>query len=117
MPVLAWSPLAAGFLANDGPSTPAGAHRARGVQDAIYRSRDNDEQLTRATDLAGRLGVTTVQVALAYVFNQPFDVFAITSTRHAAHFREAAETLPIRLSHEQLRWLTLEHDHLGMRAP
>jgi aryl-alcohol dehydrogenase-like predicted oxidoreductase len=113
VPVLAWSALAAGFLANDQPAAPGREKRTRGWQDAIYASHDNDERLARARDLAGRLGVATVRVALAYLFCQPFDVCAITSTRHAAHFRQGAEALQIQLSAEQLRWLALEHEREG----
>lgn len=82
-----WSPLGAGFFAG-------GAERA-GEDFRANHPRFSAENLARNTDrfaplrgLADTLGVTTAQLALAWILHQGPDVVPIPSTRTPAHLDE-----------------------------
>lgn len=93
LPVAAYSPNAGGYFATGG---------RRGKD---YDSPANRARLERAVELAGRLGCTAGQVALAYLMNQGFPVIPILGTKDAEHLREEVGACEITLSAEQVRWL------------
>jgi aryl-alcohol dehydrogenase-like predicted oxidoreductase len=95
LPVLAWSPLGRGFL-SETPGAFGGGH---------YGGPVNQAKKDRAVALAKRYDVTPTQVALAYLFSQPFPVFAVVaaSTVEKVHSNLAAATL--RLSAADVAWL------------
>jgi aryl-alcohol dehydrogenase-like predicted oxidoreductase len=97
--VLAWSSLSKGYF---GVSTMASAPRVgpRAYDVAVNRSR-----FDRVHELARKRGVSPAQVALAYVFAQRMETFAIVSTHSAARFREDAEALQLSLTTEEALWL------------
>jgi aryl-alcohol dehydrogenase-like predicted oxidoreductase len=89
--MLAWSSLATGFFAGrDAPHWDSAANRAR---------------RKRATELAGKLGVSTAAVALAYVLHQPDFVLPVVGTRSEAHLEEALSAGAIHLDAAELEWL------------
>ena len=94
LPVLAWSPLAQGFLATSAPGGPAN-----------YQSAQNLARKQRTIALAGKVGVAPSQIALAYLFNQPFPVFAIVATRRIENVRKNLAATSIQLSEADLTWL------------
>jgi aryl-alcohol dehydrogenase-like predicted oxidoreductase len=98
VPLLAWSSLAAGFFASPRAGKP---HRSP----AAYRAKDNEGRLHRAQDLAESKGVTVSQVALAYLLQQPLQVFPVVSTHRASRYRENAGALAVRLTPSELSWL------------
>jgi aryl-alcohol dehydrogenase-like predicted oxidoreductase len=88
---IAWAALAGGFFAGrDQPSWAAAA---------------NLERRTRAEELAGRLGVTTPAVALAYVLAQGPRVWAAVGTRSLAHLNELLAAPALELTPDDLVWL------------
>ena len=89
--VLAWSSLARGFFA--------------GCDDPDWDVRANRERRDRATQLAGRLGVSTPAVALAYVLNQPDHVMPVVGTLSEEHVDEALGAAEIELTPAELDWL------------
>jgi aryl-alcohol dehydrogenase-like predicted oxidoreductase len=89
--VLTWSSLATGFFA--GRDTPH------------WDSAGNRARRERAAELAGRLGVSTAAVALAYVLHQPDYVLPVVGTRSQAHLDEALGASTIRLDPAELAWL------------
>jgi aryl-alcohol dehydrogenase-like predicted oxidoreductase len=97
MPLFAWSAQARGFFAG---------HESESV-DRVYDNEDNRERRRRASALAGRLGCTANQVALAWVLRQPFPVYAVIGARTVGQLREAVGALEIELSGDDLRWLDL----------
>ncbi len=103
MPVLAWSPLGRGFFSMSGPD--AASLR-------VYGSAANFARKERAEELARRCGVTAAQVALAYLFHQPFPVFPIVSTTKPDSIRRSLEATTLALTDEESRWL-----ESGARSP
>lgn len=95
--LLAWTPSASGFFVPGTDLTADGFHP--------YRSAANLARRERAGELAARLGVTTNQVALAWVLGQPFAPVALIGTTSAAHLAEAIESTRIRLTDDESRWL------------
>jgi aryl-alcohol dehydrogenase-like predicted oxidoreductase len=97
LPLFAWSAQARGFFAG---------HDSESVA-RVYDNADNRERRARASELAGRLGCTANQVALAWVLAQTFPVYAVVGARTIAQLREAFGALEIELTEDDLRWLDL----------
>lgn len=107
MAIFAWSSLAGGFLsgafdrASDGGLPDEVAARAR----RAYGTDDNYGRLDRARKLAEVQGMTVPQVALAYAFSQPLNLFAIVGSESREEFAANAAALDLRLSDATLPWL------------
>ena len=109
MPVFSWSSLAQGFfsglltrenineMANE--MTQGCAH--------VYGYEENFARLERATELASERGKTVAQIALAYLFNQPLNVYTVSGSRSVEEGRLNREAMEIRLTQEELDWLDL----------
>jgi aryl-alcohol dehydrogenase-like predicted oxidoreductase len=91
MPVLAWSPLGRGFLA--------------GARGGAYDTSANSARRTRLVELAKRRAASPIQIALAWLFSQPFMVYAITSSSSAVHMTENLAASTIRLTPGERDWL------------
>jgi aryl-alcohol dehydrogenase-like predicted oxidoreductase len=97
-PVFAWSSLAAGYFGDGAElSTPARAN--------AYESAVNAERRRRAGELAHRLGRPRVQVALAWVLNQPSEPFAVVGSSTLEHLVELWGASKIKLDPDELSWL------------
>jgi aryl-alcohol dehydrogenase-like predicted oxidoreductase len=107
-PLLAWSSQANGFFSGRfAPGRPALEGDADVLR--VYDRDDNWERLRRARQLAGDLGCTATQVALAWVLNQPeLNVFAVVGPRSVAELEATLAALEIALTPAQLAWLNLE---------
>lgn len=107
MPLFAWSSQATGFFT--GRYQPA--DRTAPALAPIVRTWFNDEnfqRLDRARELAQEKGVTAAQIALAYVLNQPFPLFALIGPQSIDELREVLPALDLVLTAEEMRWLNLE---------
>jgi aryl-alcohol dehydrogenase-like predicted oxidoreductase len=89
MPLFTWSSLGGGFFsgrfARDNLDSFENALDKVCVQ--TYCFEDNFKRLDRAAELSQDKGVTIAQLALAYVLNQPLNVFALVGCRAGAEFR------------------------------
>jgi aryl-alcohol dehydrogenase-like predicted oxidoreductase len=92
LPTLAWSPLGRGFF-------------AKAARRGVYDNPENDAKLARATALAERKGATPAQIALAWLFHQPFPVYAVVASRSVEHMKQNLEATRIALSPAEVRWL------------
>jgi predicted dehydrogenase/aryl-alcohol dehydrogenase-like predicted oxidoreductase len=104
---LAWSSQARGFF------LPGRAHPDKTDDAELTRcwySPDNFKRLERANELAKKLNVQAINIALAYVLCQPFPSFALIGPRKISETRTSLPALKIKLSREQLMWLNLESD-------
>jgi len=103
LPLLSWSSQARGFFT--GRFSP----EVRDNNDIVrvFYSDDNWERLRRAEQLAKEKGVTTIQIALAYVLNQPFPTCALIGAQNAEELRSCDEGARITLTREELDWLDL----------
>lgn len=111
LPLFAWAPLARGyFTAEPIDQAPIRRHALIPLdQDidaaAAFDSPDNRERRERARTLAGELSVSTNQVALAWVLNQPFPTWAVVGARTVAQLEECVAAADLELSPAQVRWL------------
>lgn len=113
-PLLAWSSLARGFFS--GKFTRENLAEFTDTQSIIcvrcYAREDNFVRLDRARHLAEKRAVTVPQIALAYIFQQPINCFAVTGALNTDQFIENIEALEIDLTEKEISWLDLRADHL-----
>ncbi|MEK3735457.1 MULTISPECIES: aldo/keto reductase [Paenibacillus] len=105
-PLLSWSSQARGFFT--GRFTPEVRDNADLVR--VFYNDDNWERLERAKQLAKDKGVTPIQIALAYVLNQPFPTCALIGAQTPEELRSCEEGAQIELTREELNWLDLSAD-------
>ncbi|MFD2610939.1 aldo/keto reductase [Paenibacillus gansuensis] len=103
LPLFSWSAQARGFFT--GRFTPEDRSDADLVR--VFYNDDNWERYYRAEKLGREKGVSTIQIALAYVLNQSFPTAAIIGARNEAEFQSCREGADIRLTDEDIRWLDL----------
>ncbi|MFD2117351.1 aldo/keto reductase [Paenibacillus yanchengensis] len=108
LPLFSWSSQARGFFT--GRFTPEDRDNADLVR--VFYSDDNWERLNRATKLAAQKGVTAIQIALAYVLNQPFPTCALIGAQNVEELKSCDEGAKIRLTKTEMDWLDLTN-----RAP
>jgi aryl-alcohol dehydrogenase-like predicted oxidoreductase len=107
--VFAWSSLAGGFLSGRLTRDNLKQHEEE-LYYRCYANERNLQRLDRARELAREKGVTVPQIALAYVFSQDVDVFALAAPTTPAEFEDNLAALALKLSSEELDWLDLESD-------
>ncbi|MHC4699429.1 MAG: aldo/keto reductase, partial [Planctomycetota bacterium] len=113
-PLLAWSSLARGFFSGkfSRDNLAAFTDPQSLISIRCYAREDNFVRLDRARQLADAKAATVSQIALAYVFQQPLNCFAITGSLNPAHFRESIESLEIGMTEKEAAWLDLRSDSL-----
>jgi len=72
-----------------------------------WLSPENIERRRRAGDLAVRKGVEMINIALAWVLNQPFPCLPLIGPRTLTETRSCLRALTIELSPDELAWLDL----------
>ncbi|WP_424766874.1 aldo/keto reductase [Paenibacillus sp. sgz302251] len=102
-PLLSWSSQARGFFT--GRFSPEIRDNADIVR--VFYSDDNWERLERAKRLAADKGVSAIQIALAYVLNQPFPTCALIGAQTAEELQSCDTGSLIKLSKEEMDWLDL----------
>src|SRR5262249_51030021 len=93
LPVLAWSPLGSGFLTSDEDGG------------GCYGSAANVARRERVRALARERGCTSAQIALAYLFSQPFPVSAVVRTSTGEKMREDLGAAAMRLTAAEVQAL------------
>lgn len=106
LPLLAWSSQAGGFFS--GHFTPDNQTNPDMVR--VYYSDDNWERLRRAAKLAAEKNVSPIQIALAYVLNQPFPTCAIIGPKNPEELHSSIEAMQIQFTPQELAWLNLERE-------
>jgi aryl-alcohol dehydrogenase-like predicted oxidoreductase len=112
MPLFPWSSLAGGFFSGRFTRENLSSFTS-GLDRLCVRSycyEENFRRLDRARLLARQKGLTIPQVALAYVLNQPLNVFPLVGCNSGEEFRENCEALAVRLTAEEMAWLDLRSD-------
>lgn len=104
MPLLPWSSQARGFF------LPFATPEYTGDPEIVrcWYAEDNFERKRRATEMAKQRGVAPINIALAYVLNQPFPTFPLIGPRTIEETRSSLEGIDIDLSPDEVRWLNLE---------
>jgi len=109
MPLFAWSSQATGFFS--GRYTREDANRSGiGPIVSTWFNDGNFERLERARKLAAQKGVTSNQIALAYVLCQPFPTYALIGPQTIDELADSLRALDIELTPQEMRWLNLEED-------
>jgi len=113
MPLLAWSPLASGFFS--GRFRRDNLHMFGGrewdeVAVRTYASEANFQRFDRVSILAKEKGLDAAQVALAYVMNQPMNIFAVVGPHSGEKFKTNLEASEIQLTPQEMDWLDLRTD-------
>ncbi|MCB0153939.1 MAG: aldo/keto reductase [Anaerolineae bacterium] len=116
MPLFTWSSLAGGFFS--GRFRPDNLPTFTDYLDKLcvesYGSEANFRRLERAEALATAKGLSLPQIALAYVLNQPLNIFALVGCRTGAEFADNLAALFLKLTAEELAWLDLQVDEIGV---
>lgn len=111
-PIFAWSSLSGGFCT--GRYTRENLDSLTGEMDRLvidtYASDENFTRLERAQKLAAAKALTLPQMALAYVLNQPLNVFALIGHQSALEAKETAIACDVTLTAEELDWLDLKRE-------
>jgi aryl-alcohol dehydrogenase-like predicted oxidoreductase len=107
LPVLAWSPLGRGFF-----SASAGEN-----DDRVYASPSNVARRQRARSLADKYGVSAAQIALAYLFRQPFPLFAVVAASTAEKMKKNLLAAELPITEDELRWIESGEQNVRAFAP
>jgi aryl-alcohol dehydrogenase-like predicted oxidoreductase len=105
-----FTPWADGVLADGTQTRPAVTRVEPSAAELtrVWAGESNVERRRRAGELAARHGTRMINVALAYVLQQPFPTFPLIGPRLLAETRSSIESLGLVLSAEELAWLDLE---------
>ena len=104
IPLMPWSSQARGFFT--GRARPDDRSDEELVR--CWYSDDNFQRLERVNQLAQERGVLPINIALAYVLNQPFPTFPLIGPRALVETRTSFPALQIELALDEVRWLNLE---------
>jgi aryl-alcohol dehydrogenase-like predicted oxidoreductase len=108
--VLPWSSAAAGFFS--GKITRENASQQTDyflkLSAECYGSGANYERAERAHEVGQKHGVSAAQIALAWVFAQPMNLFPIVGCRTVAEFQQNAAVLDLELGADEVRYLNGE---------
>jgi aryl-alcohol dehydrogenase-like predicted oxidoreductase len=109
MTVLAWSPLRGGMLTGKYLPGKEGGADARlnqeMMKDFIPKDQASDRTVQEVVAVAGELGATPAQVALAWLRYRPVPVIPIIGARKMHQLEDNLKSLEISLSPEQVRRL------------
>ena len=106
--LIPWSPLARGFLAgNRRPADRGETTRSKSDEFAhqLYYQESDFQVVDRVTQIAKKRGVNSVQVALAWILQQPGLTAPIIGATKAHHLDDAVKALELKLEPEELKAL------------
>jgi aryl-alcohol dehydrogenase-like predicted oxidoreductase len=86
-------------------ATSNGYFATDGTRGGGFRNPENEARLRRAQQLAGELGGTPGQIALAYLMNQGFLVVPIIGTTNPEHLHDSLGADQIQFTPQQVTWL------------
>jgi aryl-alcohol dehydrogenase-like predicted oxidoreductase len=77
-----------------------------------YAYQDNFERLRRCEELAKKKGCTVPQIAMAWIFTQQMNMFAVVSTSKASRMQDNIAAMTLELTETEAKYLNLELGHL-----
>ncbi|GHA36645.1 oxidoreductase [Devosia pacifica] len=101
IPNFAWSSQGRGFF------TDRAGRDKRDNEELVrcWYSEENFGRRDRAVELANKLGMSPIHVALAYVLAQPFPVIPLIGPRRLLELEDSMRAFDIKLSPEDVKWL------------
>ena len=106
--LIPWSPLARGFLAGNRRPTDRGeTTRAKSDEfdHRLYYQESDFQVVDRVAQIAKKRAVNNVQVALAWILQQPGLTAPIIGATKAHHLDDAVKALELKLEPEELKAL------------
>ncbi len=109
--LMPWSPLARGILAGsyrgsfDDGSTTRSSGQDRVRTEGLYRGEMDFKIAERVVEVAGRLGVTPAQVAVAWLLNKPEVTAPVVGVSKISQLDQLVEACDITLSDEDIVYL------------
>lgn len=114
LPIFAYSSLGRGFFSGRITRENFEELKENGMIDGAclnaYCHEVNFKRLERAQILAEEKGLTVPQIAVAYIMNEPLNVFAIVGAANRNEFAANTEACELELSPEETAWLDLRSD-------
>ena len=112
MPVIAYSSLSRGLFS--GKVKGNEPEKAGEIMDESamkgYGSPENFERLRCCEKLAKKKGYSVPQIAMAWLYGQKVNTFAVVSTSDPNRMKSNVEALSIQLNAEELQYLNLERE-------
>ncbi|MCP4222014.1 MAG: aldo/keto reductase [Actinomycetia bacterium] len=109
--LMPWSPLARGILAGsyrgsfDDGSTTRSSGQDRVRTEGLYRGEMDFKSAERVVEVAGQLGVTPAQVAVAWLLNKPEVTAPVVGVSKISQLDQLVEACDITLSDEDITYL------------
>lgn len=112
MPLFTYSSLARGFLTGRVKTSnlKEGKKTLDMASKYAYWSKENIERLRRAEELSSKKNCSVSQIALAYLLNQPLNLFPIVATTKVKRVEENLKAAEITLTSEELSYLSYQED-------
>lgn len=109
MPLFTWSSMAGGFWSGRITRETREDFKEGLYKLAVecYASEENFQRLDRAQELASQKGLTVPQIALAYVFNYPLDIYALVGAEKPEEIAANVQALNTPLSESEMAYLDL----------
>lgn len=115
MPVIAYSSLACGLfsgkISSDNPKEAIKLLGPNGMKG--YGYPQNYERLRRCEQLAEKYNCSVSQIAMAYIYCQPLNCFAIVRTTSPKRMEENIAAMKIVLTKEEQEYLDLRRENLS----
>jgi aryl-alcohol dehydrogenase-like predicted oxidoreductase len=109
-PLMAFSPLGGGFLSGKVKSGDKKTVKNLSFDSRVsYVCEENMERLRRAEEVAKELNASVAEVALAWLFAQNMNVFAVVGSGSARSLQSCIAATGITLTDEQATYLTGEN--------
>lgn len=105
--LLSWSSQAGGFFSGRFTRDECSDEE---IKDCYY-NEENWKRYDRCIELANKKGKTPIQIALAWVLNQPFNIAAVIGPEKVSELDNSIEGSLIELSELEEKYLNLEVDH------
>jgi aryl-alcohol dehydrogenase-like predicted oxidoreductase len=113
--VMPWSSMAGGFFSDtyhrDNLDTFGKDDYFAQICIKCYCGETNFQRLDRARELAEAKNLTVAQIALAFTFSQPMNLFPLVSSLTRDQFAANAAAVETTLTPEELAYLDLKADH------
>lgn len=109
MPLFTWSSLARGFLTGR-YTRDNHVELGNDVVSRCYCHEDNFQRLDRAIELGREKDLSPAQIATAYVFSQPLNIYALIASFNDDELTANVQALDHSLSEAECAWLDLRSD-------
>ena len=105
--IIPWSPIARGFLAGNRSRNADNSRRSEEDRKShrLYNSDADWETLERAVKLGEKLGISSAQVAIAWMLHKPGITSPIIGATKMHHLEEALAAVAIQLSADDVAYL------------